>query len=701
MTTLGTYNRRTYWEPIATMDLTGRLPEKILIADRFIGGDSDLTALKEGIAGLRSLGLNVLMTEPSPLNRELAWEAGFRKITWGVYNPPGYAFDFGGEGTSEKAVRKWAAGLREQYTKAGFKATDFAMYIMSDEPGFYYPSMYRTVNENPLYLARFHEYLRQQGMTLEELGVESWDEVKVIGRAEADTLPRKRLYYWSQRFFPRASAEQFATANRAMQEAFYPGMASVTNWNFFSGRCFSPGPFGNNPDKEDPNAAIGCHDWFEFCRVGGTEMPWTEDWFGDEWAYQWSYYSEKLMSASTTGRIGGYVIPRTAGAMPDGMMYKMMALVGHGAKELKFFVFGPEYNFPGNCWSQNLRVLGGLARTTRLIGASEHLLHPGRPTRPQVAMLQHLSSEMWDQKDMEHAKGIVDATNNNMNGHCAEYTAELYDLYLALMHRQIPVEFLSEEDVIWGALDHLKVIYVVEPNVPVEAQERLAAWAKAGGVLVTTSGAATADRYDEPTTILDEVRGVIEGPRDRLVLPNLASLTTVGNIEGEHGTFEVFGPKGALQVKGAEVIGKFEDGAPAVTVNECGEGKAVHFALLPGIAYRRSAKDEKGKFASGFSEAACSWIVFPAELAGVERPVEVDRPMVEAPVLVSEKGVAVTLLNWTNEPQQDVSLRVRVDGQVDTVGSVKQGTIPYREREGFVELKMPVDTVDVLLITHK
>jgi len=701
VSTLGTYNRLRYWSALDRMDLGGPLPRKILLADRFIPGDSDITALKEGFAGIRKLGLNVLMTSPAEGRRELAWEAGFRKTTWAVYNPPGYAFDFGGESTSEVAVRQWAAGLREQYTRVGFEPGDFAMYIISDEPGFYYPAMYRTVNDSPRYLERFREYLRQQGLGLEDLGVESWDEVRVIGRGQADTLPRRRLYYWSQRFFPRESAEHFARCNRAMEEAFYPGMPSVVNWNFFAGRCFFPGPFGNNPDKTDPDAAMGGHDWFEFCRVGGTNVPWTEDWFGDERAFQWSYYSQKLLSASTTGQFGGYVIPRTAGAMPDGIMYKMMSLIGHGAKHLKFFVFGPEYNFPGNCYSQNTRVFDGIARTCRLIGAAEDLLYPGRPTRPQVAMLHHLSAEMWDQMDREVANGIVDATNTNMNAHCAEYTAELFDLYLALMHNQVPVEFISEEDAIYGPLMQFKVIYVVEPNVPVAAQQRLASWVKAGGVLVTTSRAATADRYNEPTTLLDEVRGVVEGPRERLVIANLASLPHVGRVEGDRGAFEAYGPKGHLELTGAEVLGKFDDGAPAVTLNRYGDGTAIHFALLPGLSYRRSAKGESGKFPSGFSQAARSWINAPVDLAGVEKPVTVDRPMIEAPLLASEDGVTVTLLNWTNEPQQDVLLKVRTERPVGSVRSVKRGRVRYRRADGFVTVKLPVDTVDVLMLHYR
>ena len=39
-------------------------------------------------------------------------------------------------------------------------------------------------------------------------------------------------------------------------------------------------------------------------------------------------------------------MPRAGGQLPDGLLMKMMAIVGSGGKALKFYVFGPEYNFP-------------------------------------------------------------------------------------------------------------------------------------------------------------------------------------------------------------------------------------------------------------------------------------------------------------------------------------------------------------------
>ena len=46
----------------------------------------------------------------------------------------------------------------------------------------------------------------------------------------------------------------------------------------------------------------------------GDTMLWTEDWFADGKAYQWSYYCAKLRSAAARQNLqfGGYVIPRTS-----------------------------------------------------------------------------------------------------------------------------------------------------------------------------------------------------------------------------------------------------------------------------------------------------------------------------------------------------------------------------------------------------
>ena len=53
---------------------------------------------------------------------------------------------------------------------------------------------------------------------------------------------------------------------------------------------------------------------------------------------------------------------------------KMLAIVGSGGKALKFYVFGSEYNFPGNCYSEDLignpGLLQSMAKGNGMIGAA-------------------------------------------------------------------------------------------------------------------------------------------------------------------------------------------------------------------------------------------------------------------------------------------------------------------------------------------
>ena len=136
-----------------------------------------------------------------------------------------------------------------------------ALFAMSDEPGWYYPQMFEPLKKNPAALARFREYLKSQGLKPSDVGASKWEDVQPLGRSNANALPGKRLFYWTMRFFPYDSARHFARSTKALEEAFYPGVPVLTNWNFFSGRFCVPGPMANNRDKQDPDAAKGGHDW--------------------------------------------------------------------------------------------------------------------------------------------------------------------------------------------------------------------------------------------------------------------------------------------------------------------------------------------------------------------------------------------------------------------------------------------------------
>jgi hypothetical protein len=707
--TMATYNHR-YWKELQGVQIPESIrPKRFPIIDRFIGGDDDRRAWQEGIEQLHRAGFSAIMLPPSKPVRELLLKAGGRRTAWAVYNPPGYAFDFDPKVTTE-AITQWAREQAKPYLAAGYGREDMAAFAMSDEPGWYYPSTFKTLRDNPAAMARFRRYLQERRLQPADVGASRWDDVGPIGRSQAKDLPSRRLFYWTMRFFAFDSARHFAVSTRALEAEFYTGMPIFTNWNFFSGRFYVPGPVANNADKKSPDAAMGGHDWLEFGRLRGGTMLWTEDWFGDGSAYQWSFYCAKLRSAALRGNVefGGYVIPRTAGDRKDGVAQKVLAIVGSGGKLIKYFVFGPEYNFPGNCYSERAAVLPKMAEAHRMIGAAEEVLWPGRPLRSAVAILAPRSAQAWDAKDIPIPKQIDDATNNHLNRATVDYMAEVFNLYLALQHANIPVEFVDEDDLSLQGLKPYMVLFVTEPNIPVEGQQGLVEWTRAGGTLVTVSGAGQRDRYDEPCSVLSQGTGIQEQARERLLVADTRSLPEVGKGIGKHGAFQAVGVRGVLGGPGkagtvpvltAETVaGKFDDGAAAVVERPVGQGRAVHFAWMPGLSYWKSSTKTADGLPAGFSETLRAWIAWPVQSAKVTPPAVVDRPLVETPVLVSSAGIAVTLLNWSGGPLAAVQVDVRTDKKIVRVESVRHGPQKFQAIDGGVRVVLPLESVDILTL---
>ena len=118
-------------------------------------------------------------------------------------------------------------------------------------------------------------------------------------------------------------------------------------------------------------------------------------------------------------------------------------------------------------------------------------------------------------------------------------------------------------------------------------------WMKDGGNLLTVSGAASGDRYSQPTTVISSATGIVEAPRQRKMIQWTSKLTAVDTGAGDLGAFTAYGVRGNvtdLPSSGLKQLAKFSDGSPAVVQNTAvGKGTATHFSFLPGIRFRNQA----------------------------------------------------------------------------------------------------------------
>lgn len=718
--TAAEYNQR-YWDIFKPFRLPeADRPKLFPIVDVYVTGwvNYDRKEWQDAFDNFAGLGDTVVELPPGfqylAQARQMLLKAGIHRTKGGIYNPPGYAFDFtakpgmidpgwtGAAGsTTPEAVEKWAQERFAPFFKAGFTPQDMAMYGISDEPGWYVPSWFRALPESGNGgLEQFHAYLRNQGLTPEALGAANWEQVLPLGSSSAKDLPSRRLYYWTIRFFAWATSHYFADVTRAMEKASYLNIPIYANWGpGGAGRFYCPGWCGNNPDKNHPDAATELHNFLEYGRLRGGTMLWTEDWNGDALAYQWSFWCARLRSGAQKSGVefGGYVVGRTAGGRTDGIEQKVLTLVGSGGKGFEYYAFGPAYTAPDDGWSERAaQIVPKIAETNRMIARAEELLWPGKSPRAQVAIFYPRDAQLWETQQV-----LLDYAG--LNNATVDYMAEHYDLYLALQHADIPADFVEEEDLSPKGLAPYKVLYVTGPNIPAENQRGLVDWVRKGGTVVTVTGAGTADRYNDPCDILAKSLAITEQPRARWYITNLKAdipeNAPTGNGTGPHGAFTAIGPRGTLTAAPKTgVLATFTDGAPAMIERKIGKGRAVHFPWLPAISYYRSSTTTRDQLPVGFSEAIRAMITYPARAAKVVPPVTVDRPMIETPLLLSEKGAAVTLLNWSGEEQHGVTLTVRVPFAVKSVASVKQGTLTFTRVKNGITFSLPLGAADIIML---
>jgi len=403
---------------------------------------------------------------------------------------------------------------------------------------------------------------------------------------------------------------------------------------------------------------------------------------------------------------GAFVVGATLGTIPDGGKYKVMSLVGHGAKAVETYHFGPD-QIVADGWSDGPQVYQPVADALNLLAKSEKVTWPGRPRNGTVAILLPQASQPWDgSSQMKY------------------YMSELYGLHAALVHAQYPVDFVDDIDLEAGKLKTYgyATLYITAPNLSVKAQTAIAEWVKAGGTLVLSPGACMADEYNEPATTLTALLGASWGAVKREDMPTygydnfphakivVSDAARLGASEDQ--TIFLFA---GLTPDGGKSLATLPDGKSALVEQTCGNGHIFAFGYWPGASYWYGAdRFEKNKLPQDWSAATRDIITTPARLAKAKKHVTISEPLVEGALLESDKGIAVTLFNWKyrslppltvtlsiNDMPDTVKTKLRAasDGKKLKVESAEKGSLTYTVDGDKLTVTLPLKTVDVLMIS--
>src|SRR5262249_8605871 len=153
----------------------------------------------------------------------------------------------------------------------------------------------------------------------------------------------------------------------------------------------------------------------------------------------------------------------------------------------------------------------------------------------------------------------------------------------------------------------------------------------------------------------------------------------------------------ALVPNGATVEGTLQSGAPGLTVNHYGKGTAIAYGFFPGFQYLLSPSpnlffpepSDFPRLPQRWGQAQRKMADVPAVLAKTPQLVSLSQQVVEADRLQSDKGIAITLLNWTDQPIAGLTVTVPNVGPFTTVCTANGALVQTQLNGDTMQITLP------------
>ncbi len=513
------------------------------------------------------------------------------------------------------------------------------------------------------------------------------------------------LYYYSQICGVEQGAKPYVAAT-----AYYRSKGALTGANY------SP----------HSNYLVTEMHYMRPFKLNALSMAWAEDyvWQVPEFSVQAIGYLTSAFRAGTKYNrqpIMMYVMPHSPGNTPRDFRLSFYTTVAHGTRLMNYFCASPlavggTENYVA---TDDLAMWREIHACTHEAGVFEDYVMDGATRPAKVGLLLSSVDDI-----MTGANNAVLALHNN----------ERKAIYYALRHAQVPVDMLSEDDVVDGLARDYSVIYVTQQWLHSACVGALKRWVEKGGTLVALCGGGFRDEFNRDSAAAAELYGARSqkiGADPQLVsryllkenvpfltkqdLPLYEPIDAVSWGDGDRVATNVGVVvwKQALDPVDAQVIGRFRDGKPAVVSKPHGKGKAVLFGFLPGQAYLKSGLPVRPAD-RGSTDAAFAHFLPTAMDAGLRqrlvddflpagyaRPVVCSEALVESACIDSpkQKKLAVALMNYTGKAIERLSVRIDGVKAGAKVRSVERGPLkPEFRADGSAVVELPLNVADMLLI---
>lgn len=547
------------------------------------------------------------------------------------------------------------------------------------------------------------QYVVPAGITDEEFS--DWlteNKIAVDGEATVTEDPADPLFYYSR-----------LCANEKGMRQWGEVTAQVTERT--GGRALA----GINYGPASQNMVDELHFIRPFKRRA-VSLAWSEDyvWQMPEWSVQVTGYRVSGFRAGTTYHrqpIMLYIMPHSPGNTPRDLRLSFYTAVAHGMTKVHFYCATPSAVALTENYivSSDMDMFRAVHDITHDAGSFEDYVVDGRVRRAEVGLL--LSSVEDIRNPAELASG----------GHT---NAERKAIYFALRHAQVPVDFLSEDDVIDGGAKGYRLIYVTAEYLHSRAVTALLKWVEGGGTLVALCGGGFLDEFGRVNPRAGELYGVrnqgiakdtslsvFHAKQDLApYVPLDRAAWAIGDRQVDDAPVILW--KQSIEPGDGTVIGTFANGEPAVVEKAHGRGRAVLFGFMPGLAYLRSGLPLRPFDRGSTDDAMDHWLptgmdrgireaIVDAFLPrGFVRPVECGETLVESTVIDTPaaqgrpRRLAVSLMNYTGKPIEGLTVRITDVERARSVRSVEHGTLAPRHEGKTMVLTLPLEIADMLLV---